>query len=280
MNPRPLFSIIIPVFTIADELIDGLLSLQDQWEKNIEIIYGLEAPDPASEEVIAGFITYDPRIKQLTTDKPRCLGAIYNDCLKLARGRYIIFLHASDVLDSDLLDTIAEDHRKASSKHHCYLIHRVPDLYSETGHHFYTHLKGIDTHGHSWNYIFHRSLIAKHKLKFPLNSSPDILAQFSTRYTRSITDPCKIEYHDEEIELQFQNFQFPDICVSDHIKRSQRLLRSIRSANQAHKKLKHHDRCKAYHHLHEQLLAFDDAFLLYCAIGQEFIKQRAYQKED
>lgn len=229
MSKSPLFSIIIPVFENSEYLIQGLANLLDQTEERLEIIYGLATPDILDEEELQEFELDDPRIKILNTERGRSLGSLYNHCLEQARGRYIIFLHATDVLDHYTLEDIARDQRKAPSKHHCYLTERGTESVLHRTDHLYTHLKGIDSYGCSWSYIFHRTTIKRAKLQFPDTNSPNILARYSARYTKLVRTK-NIQYHDKVILILFEEFEFPPAIAKEHIRNSKRLLQRLQQA--------------------------------------------------
>lgn len=261
MSKRPIFSIIVPAFENTQYILQGLINLLDQTEGNIELIYGFEITQPDLEEILQEVSYGDPRLKILTTPKRRSLGAIYNNCLEHATGRYILFLLPCEVLYCYQLKAIARDLRKDPNKHHCYFIKRTAERHLQRTDHLYTHLKGIDTYGGSWSYIFHRKTIKEHHLQFPNNSNPNIQARYSARYTKAIKTK-NIYYHNDPIECLFQDFEFPRSIGKAHVRNYKELIKRLQQAHANQKIPKNLDRHFKHLVLLMHLTAVNDFLLL------------------
>jgi len=117
-NSPPKVSICIPAYNQGRYLGEALASALHQNYSDYEILVLDNASTDTTREVVKSF--KDPRLSYYRN--PRTVGVIrnYNLCLKKARGRYIKFLHADDVLKPDALGELArvlDEHPKVGLVH-------------------------------------------------------------------------------------------------------------------------------------------------------------------
>src|SRR5699024_4740529 len=94
---RPLLSVLIPVYNVADFLEECLTSVVNQTLRDLQILLIDDGSTDASAEIAARFAALDERI-QLIRQENRGLGAVRNRGVSLARGKYLTFLDSDDTL--------------------------------------------------------------------------------------------------------------------------------------------------------------------------------------
>lgn len=100
-NPIPLVSIIIPVYNSEKHLAESILSAKNQTWQNKEIIIVDDGSTDSSLEIAKGFSS-DTII--IITQKNNGACAARNNGLKHAKGDYIQFLDADDLLSPDKIE--------------------------------------------------------------------------------------------------------------------------------------------------------------------------------
>lgn len=104
---RPLLSVLIPVYNVADYLEECLSSVVNQTLKDLQIILIDDGSTDASAQIAARFAAQDERI-QLIHQENRGLGAVRNRGVSLARGEYLTFLDSDDTLPRDGLRALVD----------------------------------------------------------------------------------------------------------------------------------------------------------------------------
>jgi glycosyltransferase involved in cell wall biosynthesis len=106
MAPKPLVSVLIPVYNGAQHLAQSLECVRTQTYRTLEILIKDDGSTDGSREIAAEFAARDSRIKLI--DAPPSGGAIANHIAlaKLAKGRYVKYLHQDDLIDADNIATL------------------------------------------------------------------------------------------------------------------------------------------------------------------------------
>lgn len=110
-NDAPMVSVIVPAYNTADYIETCLFSIIEQTYKNIEIIIINDGSTDNTKSIISVFAQYDSRIK-IINQKNQGVGNAKNNGLKIAQGKYIMFVDSDDYIDKKL---IQECLRKAST---------------------------------------------------------------------------------------------------------------------------------------------------------------------
>jgi glycosyltransferase involved in cell wall biosynthesis len=105
-RPRPLLSVIIPVFDIADYLTRCLDSITRQAFRDIEIIAVDGASQDDSGKILDEMSREEPRLRVVHIDQ-RGPGRARREGMKLARGEYVWFVDGDDLISADCLALIA-----------------------------------------------------------------------------------------------------------------------------------------------------------------------------
>lgn len=95
-------SVLVPVFNAERYLAECLESILAQDFPDFEIIIADDASSDGSVEIIKSFAARDSRIVWWKNSKNLGQAANCNACLKAAKGEYIKFVHADDILISPL----------------------------------------------------------------------------------------------------------------------------------------------------------------------------------
>jgi glycosyltransferase involved in cell wall biosynthesis len=93
-------SVCVPTYNYGRYLPAALESVQNQGFRDFELIVIDDASQDDTREVIGKYVRSDPRIRFRVN--PENLGMVrnWNECLRLARGEYVKFLFADDLLSS------------------------------------------------------------------------------------------------------------------------------------------------------------------------------------
>ena len=92
----PLVSIIMGVYNDADSLEMSLDSIEKQTYENWEFIVCNDCSDDRSKEILLDHAKRDNRYKIIENEVNQCLATSVNNCLKLARGKYVARMDADD----------------------------------------------------------------------------------------------------------------------------------------------------------------------------------------
>ena len=94
---KPLVSIITPVHNAANFLTQCLESVAEQTYANWEHILIDDCSTDASDELIAQYVSKDPRIKYHRLSENSGAGVARNTAIKMSQGSYIAFLDSDDM---------------------------------------------------------------------------------------------------------------------------------------------------------------------------------------
>ena len=94
----PLVSIVVPSFNKRGFIGDMVQSVIAQTNDHWELILVDDASSDGSPELLAGFAAKDPRIKLIALDENMGANHCRNLGIEKAKGRYVIFLDADDLL--------------------------------------------------------------------------------------------------------------------------------------------------------------------------------------
>lgn len=106
--PAPEFSIIVPVYNVAEDLPACLESIQAQSGTEFEVIAVDDASTDDSVMILEDFARRDPRITVIRQPSNGGLGRARNAGMARARAPYLLFLDSDDLLTGDALARVAE----------------------------------------------------------------------------------------------------------------------------------------------------------------------------
>lgn len=101
-----MISVIIPVYNVEKYLPECILSILNQTYTNFEIICIDDCSTDSSYEILEDFAKLDNRIKVFKNDVNSSLGFTRNRGLKIANGKYVMFLDSDDWLDFNTLEIL------------------------------------------------------------------------------------------------------------------------------------------------------------------------------
>jgi glycosyltransferase involved in cell wall biosynthesis len=102
----PAVSICIPTYNYRRYLSDALNSSLNQTFRDIEVLVVDNCSDDGSMELIEEFARRDARVLPHRNERNIGMAGNFNRCLELARGRYIKFLCADDVLEPRCVEAL------------------------------------------------------------------------------------------------------------------------------------------------------------------------------
>ena len=103
-----LVSVIIPCFNVADDVEKTLHSITAQTYEELEIILVDDGSEYRLEEILSEQVKQDKRFNILRHDKNQGLSNSRNTGLKNAKGEYVLFWDADDILDDKAIETLVE----------------------------------------------------------------------------------------------------------------------------------------------------------------------------
>jgi glycosyltransferase involved in cell wall biosynthesis len=95
--PTPKVSVCIPVFRGADFISDAIESVLAQDFRDFELLIVDDCSGDGTGKIIERYASQDPRIIYKVNDSNLGMVANWNNCLKMARGRYVKFLFQDDI---------------------------------------------------------------------------------------------------------------------------------------------------------------------------------------
>lgn len=104
----PAFSIIVPVYNVAEELPACLESILSQSGAEFEVIAVDDASTDDSAAILDDFARRDPRIAVVRQASNGGLGSARNAGLDRARAPYVLFVDSDDMLTGDALARVTE----------------------------------------------------------------------------------------------------------------------------------------------------------------------------
>ncbi len=117
----PLVSVLIPTYNAERTIGEAIQSILDQRFGNWELIIVDDASTDRTAEIAASFAS-DPRVRLLRNEQRLGKWANHNRCTQEARGEFLKFLHADDVLYRHCLEHLlhfAKQHRQAGLIQSC-----------------------------------------------------------------------------------------------------------------------------------------------------------------
>ena len=102
----PFFSIVMPVYGVADYLEQTLQSVAAQTFKDFEVILVDDCSPDASPKICDAWAEKDARITVLHLPKNGGLSNARNAGFSYVRGEYVFFMDSDDVIDDDLLEQV------------------------------------------------------------------------------------------------------------------------------------------------------------------------------
>jgi len=104
----PLVSVVVPLFRIPEPFLRAnALSLRAQSFQNAEFLYVLDGPDPGALAVLRDVFRGDPRFNPVVLPENRGVSIARNTALERARGVYVTFVDADDILPPGTLSAYA-----------------------------------------------------------------------------------------------------------------------------------------------------------------------------
>jgi glycosyltransferase involved in cell wall biosynthesis len=213
----PKLSIILPVYNSAKFLDRVLDSLQNQIEKDLEIIFINDGSKDNSLEICQKFATLDKRI--IVKDKENGgVSSARNMGMECATGEYIAFLDPDDYVDKEMYFNMLGCTNSETDIVISGFIYEYPnksitlkmpqnmeneykgnDVYTKVLLNFILFGKGLETHqkGTVWRMLLRRKFVKENKLKFlPFVSQDDwYFALIALRYAKSIAIEKGAYYH-------------------------------------------------------------------------------------
>jgi len=105
---QPKVSICIPAYNQGKYLGEALASALEQSFADTEIVVSDNQSTDDTARVAMAFAKQDPRVRYVTTESHVGMHENFNRCVKLARGSYIKFLCADDVLDARCVERLLQ----------------------------------------------------------------------------------------------------------------------------------------------------------------------------
>ncbi len=99
---RPEITVIVPAYNAERYLPDCLDSILGQTFDDWELIVADDGSSDDTFEIAQGYASRDPRIKVIRTSR-QGVSAARNACIDVSRGRYLAFVDADDLIESDYL---------------------------------------------------------------------------------------------------------------------------------------------------------------------------------
>jgi len=112
---EPLVSITMAAYNVDEFIEESINSILSQTFKNFELICFDDGSTDNTLEILKKYETRDSRIQVIAKNSNEGLAVARNKSLKLARGKYVLFLDADDLFDETLLEKAFEVIEKEQS---------------------------------------------------------------------------------------------------------------------------------------------------------------------
>jgi len=109
-----LISVIIPVYNVEKYLLRCLSSVSSQTYKNIEILAVNDGSKDNSINILSEYLKKDNRLV-IIDQKNQGLSGARNSAIKIAKGKYLIFLDSDDYIKEELIEEVYENILKESA---------------------------------------------------------------------------------------------------------------------------------------------------------------------
>ncbi|MGC8304594.1 glycosyltransferase family 2 protein [Leuconostoc mesenteroides] len=107
VSSTPFFSIIMPVFNVENYISEAVESVLNQSYTNIELILINDGSTDDSSNIINDYLKTDHRII-IVNQNNKGLSEARNSGLKVATGKYVMFMDSDDIIDFRALQTVYE----------------------------------------------------------------------------------------------------------------------------------------------------------------------------
>ena len=179
-----LVSVIIPVYDADIQLVDALVSAQEQTHRNVEIICVNDGSTDDSLAIMRLFAEEDERIRII--DKPNAgYGAAMNDGLDAATGTWVAILEPDDWMDAGML----EEMLAFASR-----LREVPDVIKCP----YWLVRDGDEFGQERVHCTYKGLVHPRQQPFSLAEAPELFAHhpsiWSALYRRKHLEDAYIRF--------------------------------------------------------------------------------------
>lgn len=169
-----LISIVVPVYNAEKTIRQTLVSLQNQDYHNIEIVLVNDGSTDASEQICLEIQKNDNRIILYSIDNSGpSVARQYG--IERARGQYVAFCDADDIMELTMISTLYELMRRNNSQLSVCLFERNIDATNQTresvevwdkGKAIYKCMEDDSIGGYLWNKLFDLSIIQENKIRF------------------------------------------------------------------------------------------------------------------
>lgn len=112
MNNNPdnaLVSVIIPVYQVQDYILETIKSVVSQAYKNIEIILINDGTKDKSIEIAEKYLKMTKSIYYIVNQRNSGLSAARNAGMRIAKGKYICFIDADDIISKDHIANLVDE---------------------------------------------------------------------------------------------------------------------------------------------------------------------------
>lgn len=111
MNGKPMVSVIIPVYRVADYLDACVASVVEQTYRELEIILVDDGSDDACPALCDAWAAKDARIRVIHQTN-QGLSAARNAGLSVSHGQYVAFVDSDDIIEPTMIDVLMDDMRR------------------------------------------------------------------------------------------------------------------------------------------------------------------------
>ena len=104
MENQPLISVIMPCYNMEKYISDSIMSVRQQTYPNWELLIVDDNSTDATASVVENHCRQDTRIQCTVKPNHSGIADTRNQCLKMAKGRYLAFLDSDDVWHPEKLE--------------------------------------------------------------------------------------------------------------------------------------------------------------------------------
>jgi len=170
-NTNPLVSVIIPTYNNEKFIRASISSVVNQTYKNLEIIIVNDATPDNSMEIVNEFAANDKRIKIITHEENKGIGASKNAAISVAKGEFFAFFSTDDTLDVRYIENMLNCHYETGSDIICGNLLMNNEHYNiwEKSLTFHTYSDKLSAKWGSCGF-YKAKLIRDNKITFPLEN--------------------------------------------------------------------------------------------------------------
>ncbi|MBD9365948.1 glycosyltransferase [Leuconostoc mesenteroides] len=172
MQKKIKYSIIMPVYNVADFVIEAIGSILEQSYKNFELILVNDGSTDDSYEIISRIATTDERLYVINKSNGG-LSDARNEGLNYVSGDYIFFMDSDDIVNSNMLDIvnkqIQKDTKAVMIGYQCFSkrgtsIGKTINSGIYTGEQILHYILLGKLENYVWQFIVHKSILSEHLL--------------------------------------------------------------------------------------------------------------------